>query len=631
VAQPAVQVTFDVRKPATHLVQVMQRFPAAPEATRHFRMPAWIPGSYKIRDFGRHVQELTAHVGGRPAQVEQLGKDEWAVAGTAGRAVELRFKVYARELTVDTSHVTADHAHLFPGTLALYDARSRGLPHKVALRLPAGWRAWTGLETPGLAGRLEVAQDYDHQVDCPIECGPPAAYHVSTFEAKGLRHRHVVWQPPHGVDWARIDRDMAAVCREAIKVWGEAPYAHYTFITHVAQEYGGGLEHRNSTVLGADPAHFASDDKIQTRFLPLVAHEFFHTWNVKRILPAVFQPYDLQRESYTGLLWLFEGFTSYYEIPLLHRAKVVDADGFGKMVGEDLEMYEKALGRKRISVAQASRLAWSLLYQPFEHNVNRNVSYYAKGMWVALCLDAELRRRNVPDGLDAVMRHLWRKHGRTGVGVTEDAFPDIVEQAVGAATVGRGGDSVRRTAFARGLRAKLGHWIEGTQELPIDAALKTLGWNVRRERKDPKNRLGLGVEFKPMGATGGAAVIARIWDDMPSFQVLQPDDEIVAAEGYKWRPEQFRDQANARKAGDAVEVTVFREGRLRTLQVPLAPLPPDKIIVAPRKGDAAATRRRKAWVGEGKAPAKKAKEKRTPAGRSPVEARLPPRGRHVRY
>ncbi|HEX2065904.1 MAG TPA: PDZ domain-containing protein, partial [Candidatus Thermoplasmatota archaeon] len=594
--------------------RVTLRLPPAPGNPRRLCMPAWVPGSYKIRDFGRHVQDLTARVGGKPAQVEQLGKDEWAVAGTAGQALELRYAVYARELTVDTSHVTADHAHLFPGTLVLYDVRSRGLPHKVTLRLPAGWRAWSGLESAAHDGRLEVAQDYDHLVDCPIECGPPAAYHVSSFRVRGIKHRHVVWQPPARVDWARIDRDMAAVCREAAKVWGEVPYAHYTFLTHVAQDYGGGLEHRNSTVLGADPVHLQNDEKVKTRFLPLVAHEFFHAWNVKRVLPAAFQPYDLQRESYTGLLWLFEGFTSYYELPLLHRAKVVDAEGFAKMVGEDLEMYEKALGRRRTPVAQASRLAWTLLYQPHEHNVNRNVSYYAKGMWVGLCLDAELRRRGVADGLDTVMRHLWRKHGRTGMGLTEDAFPDVVEQATGL-----------------DLRGKLGHWIHGTRELPIDQALRALGWTVRRERKDPKARLGLGVEFKPPATTAGAAVVARIWEDMPSYQVLQPDDEVVAAEGYKWRPEAFRDLANARRPGDGVEVTVFREGRLRTLRVPLAELPPDKVVVRLRKGDAAATRRRKAWIGEGRPPAKKAKTQAGPRPSGAEAVRLPPRGRHARY
>jgi predicted metalloprotease with PDZ domain len=215
------------------------------------------------------------------------------------------------------------------------------------------------------------------------------------------------------------------------------------------------------------------------------------------------------------------------------------------------------------------------------------------------------------------MRHLWRKHGRTGVGVTEEAFPDIVEQATGL-----------------DLRAKLGHWIEGTQELPIDQALKTLGWDVRRERKDPKAKLGLGVEFKPPHITGGATVIARIWEDMPSFQVLQPDDEMVAAEGYKWRLEQFRDQANTRKAGDAMEVVVFREGRLRTLKVPLAEMPPDKIVVRPRKGNAAATKRRKAWLGEGKTPPKKAakgKAKRASKAKAGEATRLPPRGRHTRY
>jgi len=630
-APPTVQVTFDARKPATHLVHVTLRLPPTPAATRHLRMAAWIPGSYKIRDFGRHVQDLTARIGGRPTQVEQLGKDEWAIAGTSGRAIEVQYAVYCRELTVDTSHVTAQHAHLFPGTLLLYDEASRSLPHKVALRLPSGWRAWSGLETAAHGGHLEVAKDYDHLVDCPIECGPPQDYHVSHFKVKGIQHRHVVWQPPAGVDWARLERDMAAVCREAIRVWGEAPYAHYTFITHIAQEYGGGLEHRNSTVLGADPAHLQSDEKLKTRFLPLVAHEFFHAWNVKRVLPAAFQPYDLQRESYTGLLWLFEGFTSYYELPLLHRAKVVESEAWAKIVSEDLEAYSKALGRRRTSVSTASRLAWSLLYQPFEHNVNRNVSYYAKGMWIGLCLDAELRRRGVPDGLDVVMRHMWRKHGRTGMGLTEDSFPHLVEQAVTAAL----GEGRKATARATaGLRRKLDAWTHGTEELPIDASLKILGWNVRRERKDPKAKLGLGLEFKPPMQTGGASVIARIWEDMPSFQVLQPDDEIVAALGYKWRPEQFRDQCSSRKPGDLVEVTVFREGRLLSLQVPLAEMPPDKVIVTPRKKDAEGARRRKAWLGEGKQPPKGKKGKRAPrrGAASKAEAsRLPPRGRHTRY
>jgi predicted metalloprotease with PDZ domain len=606
-----VQATFDAREPETHLVRVTMRFPASDASVRTFRMPAWVPGSYKIRDFGRHVQDLEAQVGGRPVRHQHPTKDSWVVPATRGQPVTLTYRVYCRELTVDTSHVTADHAHLLPTTLAMYDEASRPLPHRVGLRLPRGWRAWSGLEGDALDGRLEAAQDYDHLIDCPIECGPPEDYVVRRFTARGRPHRHVVWRPPAGVDWARVDRDMRAVVEETVKVWGEAPYRHYTFLTLVAAEHGGGLEHRNSTALGADPSHLLSDDRLQTRFLPLVAHEFFHTWNVKRVLPAAFQPYDLQNEAYTDLLWLFEGFTSYYELPILHRAKVVGPEEWGKMVAEDLEAYGKMLGRTRLSVAQASRLAWTLLYQPFEHNVNRNVSYYAKGMWVALCLDAELRRRNVPDGLDAVMRHLWRKHGRTGVGVTDDAFPDIVQQATGV-----------------DLRARIEAWTRGTEELPIDRSLRLLGWEVKREWKDPKKRLGLGVEFKP-GAAGGGPVIARIWEDKPAYKVLQPDDELVAALGYKWRAEAFAEQVAGRKAGEPVELTVFREGRLRTFQVPLAELPKDKVTVKARKGDAAAARRRKAWLGEGRPGPRKgtAKGGASPGRRVP----LPPRGRQQRY
>ncbi|HLF16576.1 MAG TPA: hypothetical protein VI796_03990 [Candidatus Thermoplasmatota archaeon] len=584
-----VRVRFDVRDPTTHLVRVTLSVPASKAPERTFRMPAWVPGSYKIRDFGRHVQDLEAKAGGRKAEVRHPSKDAWVVGGTARKPVEVAYSVYSRELTVDTSHVTADHAHLFPATLVMYDEASRPLPHKATVTMPRGWTLWSPLETGRLDGTLAVAEGYDNLIDSPIECGPPRDYAVRRFRAAGRTHRHVVWNPPADADWRRLDRDMAAIVRETVKVWGEAPYPHYTFLTHVAEGHGGGLEHRGGTVLGADPLHLVSDEKIQARFLPLVAHEFFHTWNVKRILPAAFQPYDLQAESYTDLLWLFEGFTSYYELPILHRAKVVDGEAWGKVVGEDLESYQKQLGRRRISVAEASRLTWTLLYQPHEQNVNRNVSYYTKGMWVGLCLDAELRRRGVREGLDAVMRHLWRKHGRTAMGLTDDGFPDVVEQATG-----------------HNLRTKLRAWTEGTEELPIDASLRTLGWTVKREWKEPKKRLGLGIEFKP-----GTTSIARIPENSPSSHVLQPDDDLVAVAGYRWKGESFPDRVAHLKPGTDVEVGVFREGRLRVLKVPLMEMPKDKITVKIRKGNATATRRRRAWLGLGKIAPKRGRRHRT--------------------
>ena len=621
---PQVRVTFDVRRPETHLVRVTQRFPGVPGTDRTLRMPAWVPGSYKIRDFGRHVQDLSAKAGGRYLPVEQPTKDAWVLKGANGRAVEVTFDVYARELTVDTSHVTADHAHLFPATLMLYDDWSRGLPHALRLLQPRGWRAWSGLESGRLDGSLEVADSFDHLIDCPIECGPPGDYHVGRFEVRGVPHRHVVWQPPRGVDWAKLERAMAATCREAVKVFGAIPYRHYTFLTHVASDYGGGLEHRNSTVLGADPAHLQNAEKVQTRYLPLVAHEFVHTWNVKRILPAAFQPYDLQQEVYTDLLWLFEGFTSYYELPILYRAKVCGEDEFAKMMGEDLEMYNKALGRRRITVSQASRLTWTLLYQPHEHNVNRNVSYYTKGMWVGLCLEAELRRRtNGKLGVDAVMRHAWRKHGKTGMGVTDDAFPDLVEQAVTAAVGSRGGG--RQTARATaGLRRLLNDWTRGTEELPIDKALHTLGIDLKTEWKEPRKNKGLGVEFKP-----GTATIARIWEDVPAFKVLQPDDEVAAAAGYKWRSDHFHDQVANMKPGDEVEVVAFREGRLRHFQVPLVELPKDKFTVTFSKKAGQAKRLRLAWIGPGrpKPKGKAAKARRRLKPKLRLSDKAPPRKR----
>ncbi len=561
-----VKLTFDVREPETHLVRVTQEFPAGPNE-RTFRMAAWVPGSYKIRDFGRHVQDLEASVGGKAVAVRQSGKDAWTLK-TQGKAVKLTFDVYCRDLTVDTSHVTADHAHLFPATLVLYDEASRNLPHEASIKAPKGWKTWCGLESDAFDGKLHPADDYDHLIDCPIEVGPPESYLELDFTVRRKKHRFVVWNPPQ-MDGERIVKDVRAIVEETAKIFGGLPYEHYTFITHTAKDHGGGLEHRNSTVLGVDPMALVIDAKIKNRLLPLVAHEFFHTWNVKRILPQAFQPYDLQREVYTDLLWLFEGFTTYYELPILARAGVVDDDAFGEIAAEMIKYYEMAVGRKRRSVAEASRLTWTLLYQPHEHNVNRNVSYYTKGMWVGLCLDHYLRTHGCPEGLDKVMQYLWKNHQSTGV--PEEGFRGIVKEATGVDVKPFNG------------------WVNGTSELPIDKAFKELGWTLKREHSDPKKPKGLGVMFKPDGVT-----IERIPDEVPCYKVLQPDDKVVAVNGIEWSGDRFKELANHH---EDVEVHVFREGRLRAFSVPLTEMPKDKISLTVRKGDAAATRRRKAWLG----------------------------------
>lgn len=568
-----VQLTFDVTKPETHLVRVTQTFPATEDASRTFRMPAWVPGAYEITDSARNVQDLECTVDGKTAKAFHATKNTWEVSGTHGKEVTFTFDVYGRHLDVHSNHVTVDHAHLFPGSLALYDDTSRGLPHQVTIKKPRNWSVWSGLETKALNGRLGPADDFDHLLDSPIEIGPSPDYFVDTFTVRNKKHRIVLWKPPADLNGKRITKDVRAIVAATCDLFEGVPYDHYTFIGHVAPDHGGGLEHRNSTVLGVDPLHLVKEEDIQTHFHPLVAHEFFHTWNVKRIQPKAFQPYNLESEVYTDLLWLFEGITSYYELPILKRAKVVDDKHFGKLVAEMLKYYEMALGRNRISVSEASRMTWTLLYKPHEHNINRNVSYYTKGMWVGLCLDHHLRMEGVKDGLDTVMQYLWKHHAKEGV--EEDAFPRIVKEATGL-----------------DVSAKLRAWVHGTSELPYVKAFKELGWEVKHEHDDPDHPIGLGIQFKSDGKT-----IARIPEDGPAGKYLDPDDELVAVDGYKWNGKRFSGLTSRKKEGDDVDITVFRDGRLRTITVPLRTMPKDKITVKPRKGDAAATRRRKAWLG----------------------------------
>jgi predicted metalloprotease with PDZ domain len=580
-----VQVTFDVTRPETHLVRVTQKFPATDDSVRTFLMPGWVPGAYEIVDYARNVQDLVCIVGGKEVKVPHPTKDSWVVKGTAGKVVEFEYDVYGRHLDVHSNHVTSEHAHLFPGSLTLYDENTRGLPYQVTIKKPAGWTVWSGLEGKSLDGKLTASDDFDHLLDCPIEIGPAADYYVETFTVRGKKHRILLWKPPAEMDGARIKKDVAAIVKATGELFGGLPYDHFIFIGHVALDHGGGLEHRNSTVLGLDPLDLTAEDKIQTHFGPLVAHEFFHTWNVKRIQPKAFQAYDLQHEVYTDLLWLFEGFTSYYELPLLKRAGVIDDKHFGKLVADMLKYYEMAIGRKRISASDASRMTWTLLYKPHEHNINRNVSYYTKGMWIGLCLDHHLRTNGVTEGLDTVMQYLWKHHAIEGV--PENGFPAIVKAATGV-----------------DCSAKLRAWTHGTKELPYVRAFKELGWDVKHEHEDPEHNIGLGIHFKEDGAT-----IARIPEDGPAGKSLNPDDELVAVDGLKWSGKRFSGIASNRKEGDTVQVTVFRDGRLKTLDATLRTLPKDKITVELRKKDAASTRRRHAWLGGDSKPEKKDSKK----------------------
>jgi predicted metalloprotease with PDZ domain len=566
---------------------------------QRFVLPSWTPGSYLIREFARHVVAARATSGGRPVAIAKIAKDTWLASPCAG-PLTVTIDVYAYDLSVRTAYLDPSRGY-FNGTSVFLCPEGRAhAPCTVEIVAPrdpsaARWRVATALSREGAAPwgfGLYGARDYDELVDHPVEMSDFAHF---AFDAGGATH-DVVVSGRATFDAPRLARDLARVCQWQCDLFGgatgsRAPFDRYLFqVTAVGSGYGG-LEHRASTSLlcsrrdlpvpGVDRL---GDD--YRGFLGLASHEYFHSWNVKRIKPAAFVPYDLAREGYTRQLWAFEGITSYYDDLALLRSGVIDAESYLELLGRTASAVLRTPGRRVQSVADASFDAWIKYYRPDENTPNAGVSYYAKGALVALALDLTLRRDG--SSLDALMRELWRRHGETGVGVPEDGIAPLASALAG-----------------RDLSGFFAAFVDGTDELPLAELFRSIGVTLAlRPSQGPKDRGGTrGSGEAPrtaLGATwsaelrlqhvfaGGAAQAAG----------LAAGDTLVALDGLKASADQLDAYARDRRPGDRVAVHAFRRDELFETTVELVPAPQDTAWLA---FDAEATpdaiARRESWLG----------------------------------
>ena len=493
---PAVHYRLAAADPHSHLIEVTLRVPK-PQAGQRFALPVWIPGSYLVREFSQHLQQLTARQGGRAIALKQLDKHRWQADNSAGQALELRYQVYAFDASVRTAFVDATRGFFNPTSTCLRALGHEDQPHALRLErggLPEDWSVASGL--PGL--ELDphgfgdyLAGDYDELADCPFTLG---RFFSAEFVAGGVPHRFVLTGAGAGVDTERLVEDTRRICETQIQFWhgdGAPPFGQYVFMLHASADGYGGLEHRNSTALicaradlprrGAKPAPLKATDGYTT-LLGLISHEYFHTWNVKRLRPREFARYDYDGENYTELLWFFEGFTSYYDDLLLRRAGLIDDATYLQLLAKTINQVQQAPGRLLQSVAQASFDAWVKYYRVGENTPNATVSYYTKGALVALCLDLTLRDSG-HSTLDGVMRALWRRC---------DGGP-LRESDVRAALREQG-----RRAFT----AELQEWVHGTADLPLAQLLPALGAKWQTDPAPLAQRLGLRV-------SEGAALVIR--------------------------------------------------------------------------------------------------------------------------
>ncbi len=554
-----IRYAIDVSDTRAHTFSVELTLPR-PATRQIVSLPVWIPGSYLVREFARHLCGIVAEQAGRAVVLEQLDKASWSARCEGSADLIVRYRVYAFDLSVRAAFLDAGRGFFNGTSLCLrVDGRAHE-PHGLSLRsLPLGWDVATALQPagPGAPAYSFVAADYDALVDHPFELG---RFWHGRFEAGGVVHEFVVAGALPDFDGDRLLADATRICERTIGFWhgpgGRPPFERYVFLLNALDDGRGGLEHRSSTALVAPrrdlPARPAPGEvqpsDAYVGVLGLIAHEYFHAWNVKRLKPRDFTAYDYGRENYTELLWFFEGFTSYYDDLLVARSGLIDAPRYLKLIAKTIGAVAATPGRTVQSAAASSFDAWVKYYRGDENTPNATVSYYAKGALIALAFDLSLRSEG-RGTLDDVMRSLW----------TGSSGGPIDETDIGAALEAVGG---------RSYATELAAWVHGTDELPLEALLREVGIETETQPATLAQRLGIRVNES---ALTGVKVTHVLRGGAGEGLGLCAGDELIAAGD--WRLRRLDDALRSLVPGSRLLLLVGRDQRLHRLTLEADALP----------------------------------------------------------
>ncbi|MDM1763553.1 MULTISPECIES: PDZ domain-containing protein [unclassified Acinetobacter] len=506
------QIEFDEYR--QHLIHVTLRFLAQP--TQILSLPTWIPGSYLIREFAKHIESVKAYdEAGRQLKITKFEKNQWRLYNTDYELITVEYDVYAYDLSVRGAYVDQTRLYVNPACVCLGLQDQEHSPIELEIFLPEELKHFqiaTGLSAKSLVkGRYTLkADNYAQLIDAPFELADQTRF---SFEAHGIAHEFVV-SGQHAMNAERMKQDIEKICSTEIAMFGSAPFENYTFMTMATGNSYGGLEHPNSTSLitprddlpkADEPVEPSADYQ---RFLGLCSHEYFHSWLVKFIRPENLATYDLNKESLTSLLWIFEGFTSYYDDLILYRSGVISQASYLKLLKTQIDRYLQNPGRFIQTVSESSFDAWIKFYRQDENSNNAGTSYYNKGCLVALCLDLGLRIKG--SSLDLVMRKLY-ENTQKGIQVNERTIFDICQELTGD----HWGEQIN-------------HLINTTEELPLDQLFPEFG--IQFELKNEKTlAFGLKVAEKPEGV-----LIQQVRRDGAGANAgLSANDVIIAIDGLK--------------------------------------------------------------------------------------------------
>jgi len=573
--------------PFAHILEVTCTVSKPSPAGQVFSIPAWIPGSYMIRDFAKDIIAMQVLSEGQSLSLELIDKQTWQCA-PSDSPITIIYQVYAWDLSVRTAHVDATHAY-FNGTSVFVSIDGQESDTcSVEILAPEGelyknWRISTAMKS--ISAKLHGfglygAENYDELIDHPVEMGE---FSLATFDVSGVPH-DIVITGKHAADMDRLCKDLKVICEHHVSLFGELPaMERYVFQVMVVGDGYGGLEHRASTSLLCSrndlPRQGKDDVGDEYRsFLGLCSHEYFHTWNVKRIKPAVFSPYDLSNETYTRLMWMFEGITSYYDDLSLLRTNLISTESYLELLGQNITRVLRGSGRQKQSVWDSSFYTWTKFYKQDENAPNAIVSYYVKGALIALGLDLTIREKtNNTSSLDDVMRYLWQHYGKVGVGVPEKEIEEEISKLV---------DVDLLVFFEQCLRT--------TDELPLDRWFETVGIEMYcypaqssqdkggklPDKKETKCNFGARFESLSQGVR-----LTHVFDQGAAQQCgLSAGDVVIAMNRLQVDTKSLEQSIAESREGGIFEIHAFRRDELMTFQLQ-AISPADDTCALGLKGD----------------------------------------------
>lgn len=509
------------------------------------KMPVWAPGSYLVREFARHVEGFSAKANGATLSFTKKDKNTWVIKNPTKSAISISYKVYAFELTVRTSFIDESHAYLNGTSVFMYVDGQLNSPSEIIITPNSNWtKISCALPSEKNNAYHLYAENYDILADSPIEIGNQT---IIEFTAQGVKH-DVAMIGPGNYDAEKIKKDFAKIVDEATSVFGSHPCKNYTFFVHNVPAGGGGLEHLNSTTVQVQRFAYSNEATYQS-FLGLVAHEYFHLWNVKRLRPVVLGPFNYDEENYTRMLWVSEGFTAFYDNWLVKRAGYNTPEKYLDIIANEYSAQTNLPGDKEQSVADASFDAWIKYYRRNENSNNTQVSYYDKGSIIASLLNLMIiEHSGAKQNLDNLMSYLYEEYyKKKNTGFTDEQFKVAAEKFTG-----------------KNLDEFYKNYVNGVESIPYESYLKIVGLKLA-DLNASKNEAYLGANSTN---TNGKVLITSVVKYSPAYKFgINVNDEILAIDNF--RTDDLTKALTYKKAGDKISILLSRDGMTKTIEVTL--------------------------------------------------------------